>query len=361
MIIEYPPDLKEKEYKIKVINKDFIVEELFNYDIQNSGRFIVFKLTKENLNTIDAIKIISSIINIPLKNIGYAGLKDKKAITTQFISLPNAKNISAEYNFSSESFRLKLSKIGFRNEKIFPGCLSNNKFEITIRNLKKYNILKNKNKKELPNHYVNFFGEQRFSKKNHLIGKFIIKKEYEKALNLIKETLYDNQKEDFITKINNCNGDFLKILLSLDKKLLRIYLHAFQSEIWNKSAFEYLKKNNINDINEINNKETNNNLLETYIPLVGFSIEANDEIKEIINKILSSENLSEKDFILRSFQGLGLEGGNRSLINNAIETKIINISDDEFNPNKEKIILSFILSKGSYATEYIRQISSFLI
>lgn len=353
MKFEYPPRISDSTYKLKTIPEDFTVEELFDYEVFPKGSFVVFKLYKSNTNTNDAVKIIALKLNLKVKDVGYAGLKDKNAVTVQYISIPNKGSYSQNYEFSNEVSILKLEKIGYRNERIFPGCLARNSFEITVRNLEISDVSKIN---DLPRYYINFFGEQRFSEKNHLIGSCLIKKKYKEAISLIIETFSGKKKDELILKEKECKGDYLKVLNLVDRKLLRIYLHSFQSELWNKSVYKYLEKKNVSV--DINNNLDLKRFENFYFPLVGFDIEKDIESFDIVKEILDSEELSEKDFILRSFQGLGLEGGKRSLVNKVFNEKLLRIEDDEFNLNKKKIVLRFELTKGSYATEYIRQMFS---
>lgn len=66
---------------------DFIVEEL-PIDFSLKGGVIVLKIRKKNLGTWDLMEILSKQLNIYENEIGYAGLKDKNATTTQYISIP---------------------------------------------------------------------------------------------------------------------------------------------------------------------------------------------------------------------------------------------------------------------------------
>src|SRR3989338_6162306 len=80
--------------KIKQIPEDFIVKEINDIKFDDNGIYSYFLLKKRNYNTLRAIKIISEKLKIPEKNIGFAGSKDKNAVTEQIISIKNGnKNI----------------------------------------------------------------------------------------------------------------------------------------------------------------------------------------------------------------------------------------------------------------------------
>ena len=81
-------------YIIKNKAEDFIVDEVIELNL-DGGKYIYFKLKKENLNTSEAVELIAKRLNLPLKNFGFAGNKDKKAVTTQYCSVfgANAKRL----------------------------------------------------------------------------------------------------------------------------------------------------------------------------------------------------------------------------------------------------------------------------
>ncbi len=216
-------------YQIKQIQEDFIVKEISKLKFDNKGKYSYYLLKKKNYTTIDAIDIIKKKINIKKKYINFAGTKDKKAITEQHISIQNGPKTDLKLK------DIELKFLGKGNERLNLGDLKGNEFMITVRNLdnKEIDGLKKKYKniiKKIPN----YFDEQRFgiNKNNHIIGKYIIKKEFNKACELIPEV------KDYLNKKPN---DFIGALRSLNKKILRIYIHSYQSYLFNKTVDEYLK------------------------------------------------------------------------------------------------------------------------
>ena len=87
-------------YSIKNKPEDFIVDEVINLNL-DSGRYIYFRLKKENFTTINALELLAGKLNLKLKNFGFAGNKDKKAITTQSCSV-----------FGANADKLKDLKLG---------------------------------------------------------------------------------------------------------------------------------------------------------------------------------------------------------------------------------------------------------
>lgn len=303
-------------YQIKQLPEDFVVKEISNVEIKDKGKFVYFKLMKKDWNTLDAVKEISRRLNISIKDIGFAGSKDKKAVTEQMISI---KMVGRE---RIERIKLKdvsLEFVGYGDEPITLGDLKGNYFEIVIRNLDSYEI-------KIPKKIVNYFGEQRFGKNNVEVGRNLIKKDFKKAC----ESL------ELEVTMNNYVGALKKI----PKRLLRMYVNAYQSFIWNETVKEVVGK-------EIKN-----------VPLVGFGTELEEfpEIREVIEMILENEEIGLKDFIIKQIPELSLEGESREVFVEVGDFKILEKGDDELNDGKKKIRVSFGLPKGSYATRVIEEL-----
>ena len=317
-------------YKIKQFPEDFIVKEINDIKFNDSGNYSYFLLKKRNYNTLRAVQQISKKLKIYEKNIEFAGNKDKNAITEQTISIYNGnKNI--------EKLKIKdieLKYLGQGNEKIFLGNLKCNEFEITIRNLNNKDI--NKLKIKIKNQVLmpNYFGPQRFSTYNCLIGKAIVKKNFKEAIDLILDSNSD-YNENIKKNLKNIKNDFIGALKIIPLKLLKLYVHSYQSFIFNKTLDQILKsKNKIEKI-----------------PIVGFGTEfENKEIEIIIKNILEKEKITLRDFIVRQIPELSMKGNERNAFIKVKDFKITKQNKDELNKNKEKLAVKFSLPKGCYAT-----------
>ncbi len=340
-------------FRIKEKPEDFIVNEIIDLEIKKDGTFCYLILEKKNISTIDAINIISKHFNMPSREIGFAGLKDKNAITRQYISIP-AKYYSVEKYKSFFSQKIKLEFLGRSNKHIYIGSNKKNSFEITVRNIEqeiKNDIFIDKS--------INYFDEQRFSKNNILIGKFILKKNFKDAASLIAE---DEQYSKLIKKhLADVNKDYVGALRKLDKNLLKMFIHSYQSHIWNKVVSEYLKNTYPEHyLQKYSNGEfcfPKENIVDMEVPLPGFDLDSRSirdkKLYQIYEKVLLEENILPRDFIIRELPDVSCEGGKRSIIMK-IENFNFSVKDDEINKDKKKIIFKFTLDKGSYATIVIR-------
>ena len=141
--------------------RDFTVEEIPLYDFSGEGEHLIIKVRKKELTTWELLEIISGYIGIKRRDIGYAGLKDKHAMTIQYLSLP-AKYAPKMEAFSHE--KIKILETTRHNNKIRVGHLKGNRFHIRLK--KVLGVQKKKLDTSLKwikaNGVPNYFGEQRF-------------------------------------------------------------------------------------------------------------------------------------------------------------------------------------------------------
>ena len=167
-------------YQLKRTPEDFIVHEINIISQSQEGDYAYFTLTKKEYTTLRALQKISEQLYIPLKHMGFAGSKDKKAITTQMCSAKNVMNAQIQ---KIHLQNITLSLAGRGDKPISLGDLEGNQFIIVIRNVLTAPSIKTM--------FVNYFGEQRFSTNNAQIGKFLVQKKFKEACTLIKEPRID--------------------------------------------------------------------------------------------------------------------------------------------------------------------------
>jgi len=184
---------------------DFVVTEIPLYEFSGEGEHMVLTMRKKDLSTWDAVQIISDTIGCKSRDIGYAGLKDKNAMTIQCISMPKTFEEKIR-NFDHP--QIKFLKIEYHNNKVRVGHLKGNRFFIRLKRVLERDHMKLQNILDLIEKYgmPNYFGVQRFGidGDNYLKGKQI------------------------------CDGT-LKVTNS---KLSQMYLNAYQSISFN----EWLSK-----------------------------------------------------------------------------------------------------------------------
>src|SRR3954470_16310340 len=73
---------------IKQRAEDFFVQEIPLYEPSGEGEHVYAEVQKVGVTTFDAIKRIADSLHVSSRAIGYAGLKDARAITRQVFSIP---------------------------------------------------------------------------------------------------------------------------------------------------------------------------------------------------------------------------------------------------------------------------------
>ena len=327
-------------YQIKAVPEDFIVKEISKANTGDNGQYAYFLLKKTNYSTVRALEVLSEKLKIPLKNFGFAGNKDKNAVTEQKISIfRGSKNFG---NFEFKNVGLKY--LGNGKGPISLGDLEGNEFTITIRDLNNKNIKKIQQSQNKEFKIPNLYGQQRFSKNNQLIGKSVIKRDFKKAIELILENAGANEEKikGYLTKNKN---NYVEALRLIPLKTRKLFVHSYQSFLFNKIVSQYLKNNG--------------KFKNIKIPIIGFNFELgqikNQSLKNIIKQTLVKEKINSRDFVISQVPELTSEGGFRDLFFN-LNIKILEIAEDELNENKQKIRINFALPKSCYATvalEYI--------
>lgn len=363
--------------KIKTYPEDFIVEEIWpgnkiytvGYNFIESLKdalpksrkeYLHLTLVKRNYTTERAISRLSHALHISKTRFGFAGTKDKRALTSQRISI---WNIDLE---KVKKIRIKdifLKNFEYSDKRISLGDLLYNKFTITIRDIKCQNV------KEKIQHFLtqinkgipNFFGPQRFGIQravNHLIGKQILLGNFEGAAMIFltaqgKENAkaasarqfaaqnWGNWKE--ILKIWPKNlgleaavlnyllkypSDYANGLRKLPKHIRKMFIHSFQSFVFNKTLSEILGRGIP---------------IPEQIPLVGYNTVLEGEVGKIISKILKEEQVKLEHFKLKSMPELAEPGSMRNCLVFPKDFKILKIKDN-------LLKIEFKLDKGSYAT-----------
>ena len=364
--------------KIREKAEDFVVSEILSKKTldtisQNSG-YTVYKLKKHNLDTSHALNEIFRKYRLKLKALG---LKDAFAFTEQFVcSLNKSKSLS---HLSEKKYSLE--KIGFVKKPLSKKDMIGNNFKIKITDAS--SDFSNFNEYEK---ILNYFGYQRFGSKRpvtHLIGKEIIKKNYEKAIQILLSftSKYDSKENTMIRKqlsdksnfskhvkdipskmdlekivVNEMikHNDTIKALRALPINIRRFFIQAYQSFIFNHTlslAFhdgEDLFSSQTGDVcfdkNGILGKFSNDPTQRLAIPMVGYGYYKKTRFDYQISKILKSEQVQAKDFFLKEMQELSNEGGFR---NSSINCQDFLISGK---------VVNFTLSRGSYATILLREI-----
>jgi len=374
---------------------DFIVEEKITFN--EGGDYPLYRLKKSNISTIEAIRLLAKIFKIHPADIGFAGLKDKFGITSQYITLIKKdipeklclKRINGKWvkvknvDFSSET-GLCIKFIGNVEKKLSIGEIDGNYFRIKIRNLSKEKIKKIHRNIEIVRQFgfPNYFGEQRFGNlkgQKDFILLYLLKGDYKKVIEIYLknkgyrgplgnwEEIYGKLK-DFLEVYEK---DFIlglkrglkpeKALRILPKNVRLMFNFAFQSFLWNRYLHIYIReKYPYKTVDFINNWKLNfytyvgdlEHLKNLEIPYTGKDFKIKDcYLETIIPEVLKEFKIKESDFGKEVIGIKILTDGKRKAI---IFPKNIEIYQNSGN----SLTISFFLPTGSYATVLLRNLLS---
>ena len=345
-------------------------------------------LEKINKDTNFVIKQLSRYLQCSRKRIGYAGMKDKRAVTCQRVSLfkPDVDRVQ---EFWSKG--IQLSNASWEKERIELGNLKGNRFLVKVRDidLDEEEIVKRVNAcfEEMEKEGIaNFFGEQRFGgirQITHLVGKHFLKGEFKEGVMLYLTHTVEGEEEEvrkarerlgksldfaeatklfpikfryeraIIHHLCKYPKDFVGAFGKLPKQLRYLFTHACQSFLFNRVIEERIGRG-------IGLKKTKGDILIEGLPsapLFGFESEfASGEPGEIERKVLEEEGIALKEFKVKKMAEISSKGARKSLVLKPENLKIVGIEEDEFFQGKNACSISFELSKGNYATTVLREI-----
>ena len=115
---------------VRVSEEDFRVEELPLYEASGEGEHLYLTVEKKGRTTHEVVRELASRLSIPEREIGSAGLKDKRAVTVQRLSVP-ARACPAPLELAGDGFRVVEARR--HGNKLRTGHLRGNRFRIVLR------------------------------------------------------------------------------------------------------------------------------------------------------------------------------------------------------------------------------------
>jgi len=124
---------------LKAEPEDFLVEEISAYEPSGEGEHVFIRFTKTDVTTPDAVRAIARALGCDPREAGVAGMKDKRAVTTQTVSVHVPRGIAA-LDLVERAQRLALRGIRIHDatahgHKLKTGHLAGNRFEIVVRDI----------------------------------------------------------------------------------------------------------------------------------------------------------------------------------------------------------------------------------
>lgn len=395
--------------KIRQKNEDFYVEEVPLQQPTGEGQNTWIQIEKNGRTTLDVVLDMAKVMHISRKRTGFAGMKDRSAITRQWLCI---SNITPEElpDFNELLHNVEILNIIPSQKKLRMGQLKGNKFKLNIRDTNNpdedvaiaEDVLEQLKITGVPNYYgYQRFGEVRST--THLVGKCLVEGDIKKAVdtyignpneeehNIHYEArkLYDEgniqQAYDMMPKSMRYEKSMIRVLLdakrkhgklvekdyinaieSLPKPLKRMFVNAYESYLFNKIVNERAKigvnkyypgdiiidedERWIHDINEdIIQEQLDNFTLNPTAPLIGSKVPLAEGAEgKIERQVMLNEGIKKEEFECPKTPKLGSHGIRRSVRFKIEDTNVTKLDDG--------ICVEFFIPRGCYATAVLREI-----
>ena len=374
-------------FRIKEKPQDFFVKELIDTPLGEKGEYAYYRLKKIDRNTVDVVRELANRFRLPVKNITFAGLKDKNAVTEQYLAIKGLKNPPQMV----EGNNYKLTLVGFSDKPLQLGEFKGNYFEIVVRNVSKAE--RERAERNLPfiakYGFANYFGEQRFgSIKNarEFIVKLLLRHDYEGALKeyllsysdwrmkrrlkklwgnwreylkaMPKQATYERKVVEELAK----GVSFKQSFMALPKNVRLMFAFTYQSYLWNRFLYRFIVRYfpycevpaGIKDWTYAFYRDMKDPIFEEIkdleIPYLGIEYPPkNLKVRKVIEEVLKEEGIDEK---LLKEERVGIK-----LFTDGVRKAIAlpeNLKMERLGRSTVKV--SFVLPPGSYATVLLRKL-----
>ncbi|MEE8402182.1 MAG: tRNA pseudouridine(13) synthase TruD, partial [Candidatus Hydrothermarchaeaceae archaeon] len=330
------------------------------------GEYTHFTLEKTNWETLRAIKELARSLRVSRKRFGFAGTKDRRAITRQRVAVWKVETDALKRVNIKD---LKLSDFKKSDERVSLGDAKGNRFKITVRDVAiegdMLETLLKEAVSQLERRGVpNYFGYQRFGTirpNTHLVGRELLRGDIKSATLAYLINPFDGEREDaynarktleetmdfkralelfpkrlgyersMLDSLSKNPNDYAGALRRLPKKLRWLFIHAYQGYLFNRVLSRALEKGIE---------------IET-IPLFGYETVFSDgEQSDIEMAVIEEEGISLENFDITSMPELSMEGQYRDAF---IKVR------PKFTVNEDGYTCEFDLPRGSYATVVLRE------
>ena len=380
--------------KVKQRPEDFRVEELIDVVPGTQGDFALYRLDKIGWTTPDALANVQRRWKIDARRLAFAGLKDRYADTTQFISIHRGPR----RDFTHE--RIRLTHLGQIEVPFSSAHIRANRFTITLRHLTISDEAAARTAiDEIPETGVpNYFDDQRFGSVSdqEFIGREMVFGRFEQALRLALTAPYEHDRAEAKTEkatLRKHWGDWAQCLLKLRRGDARplvnylaanegnfagavarlrpdlggLYLAAYQSYLWNKMLDRWLREQFLGQklgtirlavgdfaVPLRGSEEQLKQWSELTLPLPSARLK---ESSDVIDAVLADEGLTLPLLKVPGLEKPFFSKGDRvaCLRPEGLSTAA---DDDDLNRGRRKLQLAFELPRGCYATMVIKRITS---
>ena len=396
--------------RLRAETGDFIVEEIYEEGIYEGGRYLVLEVEKVDWETHHLVRDLSRQLQISQKRFGWAGTKDKKAVTRQRMSVMALEEKELpRVNLPG----VKIKVLGRSNRGVSLGDLRGNRFAVRIREIDlddqevARRVAAVTGEIEELGGLPNYFGVQRFGDVRpvtHLVGEALVRGDPERAAMTYLALPFPGEPEstrearerlladqDFAAALREYplrlryerammsrlqeERDFARSFDVLATNLKRLFVHAYQSLLYNRILSLRMRsglpldravegdvvcfsKGGLPDVDKIqavdkSNLAAVNRLAErrrafVTLPLLGHSSLLADGLPgEIERSVLEEKGVDLSGFRVEANPDLGSPGSRRPAL--------LRVAPGAEIEGGGSVLLKFDLPAGSYATVVLRE------
>lgn len=385
--------------RIKEELEDFIVEEVPLYHPVDQGEHTLFFMEKRDLSTLEAIERIAHALSVRPRDFGFAGLKDRKAVTRQMLSV---RLVPPERILQLRICQIQIFWARFHKNKLRVGHLRGNRFRIRLRGVepspeKVHRVISEIQRRGLPN----FYGPQRFGNRGDAfrIGRALIKRNYEYAIrrfvgypmaternpNVVeaRQLFMDGdlkgalehyprsyrQERQILEYLLKSGCNYRKSVRLFAEPVRRLYFSAYQAYLFNQVLERRLVESEnspgqlyqgdlawihrsgaVFRVEEVEREQHRAEQFEISPsgPIFGLKMIKPEGLQgRIERELLSREEVHHGNF-RELGPGIRMEGGRRPLR--------VPVRELVYHLDGNDLYLKFFLPKGSYATTFLREI-----
>jgi tRNA pseudouridine13 synthase len=383
--------------KLKRLPEDFQVEEITEVSPQTVGDYVLYRLTKRGIGTPEAVEAIVRRWNIARRQISYGGLKDRHALTSQYLTIRRGPRRDLRQT------NIELQCLGLATRPFAPSDITANRFQVVIRSLAPEEAeaaaaaLEDVARDGLPN----YFDDQRFGSVGSS-GQFVarpwIAGDYERALwlalaepnpldragnreekrllrehwgdwNVCKAKLGRSHRRSIVSYLGDRPGDYRGALARVRADLRSLYVAAFQSHLWNQLLAAFLRRScRPEQLFPVRLKlgpvpffraldDPTRRLLQVALPLPSARLRLQPgPVRDLLEQVLGPLGLALRDIRIKYPRDSFFSKGSRSVILPVREIAH-EIRADDLYPKRQKLALRFELPRGSYATLLVKRIT----
>jgi tRNA pseudouridine13 synthase len=385
----------------KVRPEDFVVEERARFRLVPEGNFAIYRVRKRGMTTLGVQAQMARALGVRRADVVFPALKDKQAVAVQHAAVRIAVRAASPEQLEGRGFEARL--LGRSPRPLSPADIFANHFTLVLRDLADDEVVRIRERVARVEHdgLPNYFDEQRFGScapgEVH-ITKRILQRDAEGALHAylaepfvgdpapVREfkafaaahwrdwgALFDaaprpSNFRSVLTYLRDHPTDDpegravhdRKALNLITRRLLSIYLSAYQSLLWNRIAGRYLESMMGNTPHSVEIAGMQLPLYEKLpsqldpdltIALPNHRARyADTELAAIVRQILADEGLVLNDLKARILKRAYLPKGKRALLLFPEGVSCSPAEEDDRFPKRQKMVVSFTLPRGSYAT-----------